>query len=175
MKTREAFFFKFLLLLIGILFSYACLAVDFTGIKKNLKNKYSEITMTDVSPLYDELSKNKTAYILLDARTPKEYAVSHIYQAHNSPNIEEALEILQGQSKEAPIVVYCSLGYRSAELVIELQEKGYSNVQNLAGSLFEWVDKDYPVYQGTSEVKKVHPYNLWWGRHLRQDYRSYKP
>ena len=129
----------------------------------------------DVSSLYRELSENGTAYILLDARAPKEYAVSHIYQAHSAPNLAKALEILQGERKETPIVVYCSLGYRSAKLVVQLREEGYSDVRNLAGSLFEWVDKDYPVYQGTNQVKKVHPFNFWWGRYLRRDYRAYEP
>jgi len=158
-----------------ILFIQICWADNFSKVKKNLVAKYPSVVMIDVNQLYQELNSKGEYYLLLDVRSPKEYAVSHIYQAHNAPNIEKALEILQAKSRQTPILVYCSLGYRSAELALELQNQGFSQVTNLAGSLFEWVDKDYPIYQGDNQVQKVHPYNLWWGRYLRSDYRSYRP
>ena len=166
---------KAFMLLTTILFIQVCWADDFGKVKKNLIAKYPSVVMMDANELYQELNSKGEYYLLLDVRSPQEYAVSHIYQAQNAPNIEKAMAILQTKSRQTPILVYCSLGYRSAELALELQERGFSQVTNLAGSLFEWADKDYPIYQGDNQVKKVHPYNLWWGRYLRSDYRSYRP
>lgn len=161
------------LVILSTIFIQLGWADNFSKVKKHLISKYPSVAMIDANKLYQELNSGQKDYLLLDVRTPQEYAVSHIHQAYNAPNIEKALEVLQ--AKDRPILVYCSLGYRSAELALELQEQGFSQVTNLAGSLFEWVDKDYPIYQGDNQVKKVHPYNLWWGRYLRSDYRSYRP
>lgn len=166
---------KVSILLTGILLIPVCWGTDFTQIKQNLVARYPSVTMVDANRLYQQLNSKEKDYIVLDVRSPKEYAVSHIYQSQNAPNMEQALKILRDKSRQTPILVYCSLGYRSAELALELQEYGYSEVTNLAGSLFEWVEQGYPVYQEEREVKKAHPYNLWWGRHLRSDYRSYRP
>jgi 3-mercaptopyruvate sulfurtransferase SseA len=60
-------------------------------------------------------------------------------------------------------VTYCSVGYRSAALAQQLQAMGCKKVFNLEGSLFEWVNQGYPVYQGEQVVKSVHPFNRLWG------------
>ena len=145
-------------------------AIDFSRVKDRLAAKYPQLPMTNVTELRAELSHRE--YILLDVRKEEEYAVSHLRKAHHAPNIKAALLLLQGQDKEAPIITYCSLGYRSAELAAQLKEHGYTNIRNLAGSLFEWVEYDYPVYRDGEKVKEVHPFNLWWGRYLRSDYHK---
>ena len=115
--------------------------------------------------------------MVLDARTAKEFAVSHIQGAVNAPDVDSAIKLIgdSGIGKNDRVLIYCSLGYRSGNLIRELQQQGYTGLINMEGSLFEWVEKDYPVYQAGSPVTKVHPYNLWWGKNLRSDYRSYSP
>lgn len=169
---RNRFKSLYILLLTITLLSPAAFSADFTRLKERLSQKYPHLTMINVTELHREL--NDREYVLLDARTPAEYSISHLDGANNAPDIAAALHALQGQEKHIPIVTYCSLGYRSAELASQLQEHGYTEVRNLAGSLFEWVDYDYPVYREENPVRKVHPYNLWWGRYLRRDYHSYK-
>ena len=148
-------------------------AIDFSHLKDKLIQKYPHIEMINVTNFHDEFHNKE--YVLLDTRTQKEYAVSHLYGAYHAPNMKEALDILQGLDKQTPIITYCSLGYRSANLAEKLQKYGYSNVKNLTGSLFEWVDYSYPVYRAGQEVQQVHPFNLWWGRYLRRDYHTTKP
>ena len=165
-------------------------ATDFDEVVKKVKEKHRDITIIGVDEVYQQLHGDGTAasssvpasstvipewVLILDTRQEEEYQVSHLQGAHLAEDITGALDILAGHSRDAKILVYCSLGYRSGKLARELRRQGYSNVVNMAGSLFHWVDNGYPVFQGEREVKKVHPYNSWWGRHLRKDYHSYTP
>ncbi|HAC62531.1 MAG TPA: rhodanese-like domain-containing protein [Cyanothece sp. UBA12306] len=100
--------------------------------------------------------------VLLDARTPEEYAISHLQQAQLSPaNLLQLRDII-GLSTLTPIVTYCSVGYRSAILAKKLQDQGYKQVFNLEGSLFAWFRENRPVYQNGQPVKQIHPYNCFW-------------
>ena len=76
---------------------------------------------------------------------------------------------------DMPIVAYCSVGYRSSELVQKLTERGFTNVKNLDGSIFEWANRGYPVERDGEEVREVHPFDDRWGTLLHEDLRAYAP
>ena len=69
------------------------------------------------------------------------------------------------------MVVYCSVGYRSAELARKLTARGHANVANLEGSLFAWANEGRPVYAGTRLADRVHPYDAAWGSLLKPELR----
>ncbi|WAL59204.1 rhodanese-like domain-containing protein [Thermocoleostomius sinensis] len=99
--------------------------------------------------------------LLLDARTPEEYHVSHLAQAQLvTADWQTHLEAVP--PKQTPIVVYCSVGYRSAQVTQQLQQQGYSQVFNLEGSIFQWANEHRPLYQADRRVQTVHPYNQYW-------------
>lgn len=111
--------------------------------------------------------------LLLDARTPEEYAVSHLPGAVRvDPDASaEALAaevgaLRAGSAPDRSIVVYCSVGYRSARVAERLGEAGVDNVQNLDGSIFRWAAEGRPVVRDGEPVREVHPYNAAWGRLL---------
>lgn len=109
--------------------------------------------------------------VLLDVRTPEEYAVSHLRRAqsvHPSNPDVEALSI----PADATVVVYCSIGYRSAAIIDDLKDAGIEDVYNLEGGLFEWANRDRPVYRGDERVREVHPFNRWWGVLLKREHRA---
>ena len=106
--------------------------------------------------------------LLLDARAPAEYAVSQLKDARLAPDLAAALRALEGRAKDAPIVVYCSVGVRSSALAEKLISTGFRNVSNLEGSIFEWANLGYPVYRGSAPATKVHPYDANWGRLLER-------
>jgi len=103
--------------------------------------------------------------VLIDARPQVEFAVSHLRGA-----VRMTPDLLAKLSKDTPIVVYCSVGYRSAELAQRLDSQGYKQVRNLEGSIFEWANEGRPVYSGKEQVHKVHPYDSEWGRLLDPSY-----
>jgi len=76
--------------------------------------------------------------VLLDVRTPSEYAQRHIDGAANIPVDELAarstdLDKLTGGDRTKPIVVYCGSGKRAARAKTFLLGAGYQQVTNLGG------------------------------------------
>lgn len=113
--------------------------------------------------------------LLLDARERNEYMVSHLPGARWIGYETFQLESLKNVPKNTPIVVYCSIGVRSEKIGRELKSAGYSNVQNLYGSIFEWVNQGYPVESGPGKpTRRVHAYNRIWGVWLQKGEKVYE-
>jgi hypothetical protein len=64
-------------------------------------------------------------------------------------------------------VAYCSVGYRSARLVAQLRQAGYTQVYNLEGSIFRWANEGQSLVSQGQLVAVVHPFNPTWGLLLR--------
>lgn len=112
---------------------------------------------------------DQSALVLLDTRESEEYAVSHLRSAQLAPTTEAALQVLRTTPKDQPVVLYCSVGYRSSKLAEQLQRAGYQHVYNLDGSIFQWANEGRPLYSGEADVQAVHPYDKRWGRLLRPE------
>ena len=113
--------------------------------------------------------------VLLDARSPEEYAVSHLPGARRVDPSADTYPALDTLAAETPIVVYCSVGYRSAGVVQALQRQGFSRVSNLEGSIFRWANEGRPVVRDGEQVYAVHPYDATWGRLLTDSLRADQP
>ncbi|GET37884.1 rhodanese-like domain-containing protein [Microseira wollei] len=110
--------------------------------------------------------------VLLDARSEAEYEVSHLWHAKRIDPDSPDLLALAEVSFQTPIVVYCSVGYRSAAVASRLLQAGFSRVYNLEGSIFQWVNEGHAVYKYEQNTQGVHPYNWLWGKLLRSQYRA---
>jgi rhodanese-related sulfurtransferase len=115
---------------------------------------------------------SKIQPVLLDARSEAEYGVSHLCHARRIDPDSPDLSALSQVSFETPIVVYCSVGYRSAVVASRLLKAGFSRVYNLEGSIFQWVNQGHKVYKDEQNTNVVHPYNWLWGKLLRSQYRA---
>ena len=110
-----------------------------------------------------------TRPVLLDARSTEEYAVSHLPGAHRVPPDADPIAGLDTLSQDTPIVVYCSVGYRSARVTAQLRKQGFTDVSNLKGSIFRWANEGRTVVRDGNPVRAVHPYDNTWGRLLNDD------
>jgi phage shock protein E len=80
--------------------------------------------------------------VLIDVRTPEEYATRHIDGAVNIPvdALKDRLgdvDKLTGGEKGKPIVVYCQAGGRAGRAKTILVEAGHPQVENLGG-IADW-------------------------------------
>jgi len=105
--------------------------------------------------------------LVLDARTQAEYAVSHLNEAVRIDSITPDLTAVSTVSKDTPIVVYCSIGYRSAKIAQQLQREGFCCIFNLSGGLFQWANEGRTVFKDEHPTQIVHPYNAMWGKLLK--------
>ena len=96
----------------------------------NNKNVYEQITPDEAKTLMD----SEEGYIILDVRTPEEFAAGHIAGAILIPDYEigeKAESILT--DKEQLILVYCRSGRRSKNAANELATLGYTNIKEFGG------------------------------------------
>jgi len=137
------------------------------AVKSAVRMNYPAVKHLTTSELATWIQSDSTPVpIMLDARAPEEYNVSHIRGAVLAPRLSDALGALAGVEKDHPIVVYCSVGHRSGALAEELLGKRYTNVYNLEGSIFQWANEDRPVFAGGIRVYQVHPYDHKWSELL---------
>jgi 3-mercaptopyruvate sulfurtransferase SseA len=80
-----------------------------------------------------------------------------------------------GIPKDAPIVAYCAVGYRSSGFAQRLEKLGYSDVQNLEGSIFKWANEGRPLACGEAPADTVHPYSNYWKRLVKPERRAALP
>jgi rhodanese-related sulfurtransferase len=75
--------------------------------------------------------------LLLDVRSPEEFAAGHLDGALNIPVGELEQRLAEVGPKERPVVVYCRSGARSSRARSLLLAKGWQRVENL-GSQGNW-------------------------------------
>jgi len=80
--------------------------------------------------------QNKSV-VILDVRTPGEYADGHIPNTILIP-LDQLPERLNEVPKEKKVYVICRSGNRSAQAVNLLQSKGFTNVYNVTGGMMQW-------------------------------------
>lgn len=109
---------------------------------------------------------------LVDVREPDEFAVSHIPGAINVPLGTTDDELLSIVRSDIPVIIYCSIGHRSAIVARRLRSSGRKNVQNYVGSFFAWANSGNPMQSVRGPEQTVHPYDRRWGRYLRRELRA---
>ena len=121
-----------------------------------------------------ELARNFSDYVILDAREKKEYEVSHLKNAIRIGFSTPDFNVVEKLPKNTPIVVYCSIGVRSEKIGEKLLKMGYTNVQNLYGSIFEWINSGHEVYDSNGKAtSKIHAYDTIWGQCLKKGQKVY--
>ena len=132
-----------------------------------LSHSAKEVGVADVS--------DDTLSVFLDAREKKEFDVSHIKNAIWVGYEDFDTLRVQNIARDEKIIVYCSVGYRSEKIAEKLVASGYTNVVNLYGGVFEWVNQDKSVVDQTgNETELVHAYSKKWGIWLNKGVKVYE-
>jgi len=88
----------------------------------------------------------KPGVVLIDVRTPEEYATGHIAGAINinfyDPTFQEKLNKLD---KTATYDIYCHSGNRSGKTLPLMQSLGFTHVQDLSGGITAWTSGGKPT------------------------------
>ena len=100
----------------------------------NQTNSYRQISMDEAVAMM----KQESGYVILDVRTPAEFAEKHIPNAINVPNETIGTdEISALPDKDQLIMVYCRSGRRSKEAAEKLVKLGYTNIVEFGG-IIDW-------------------------------------
>lgn len=91
---------------------------------------YQQISMNEAIEMMEE----QTDYIILDVRTPQEFAEKHIPNAINVPNESIGDKTIPELPREDQLIlVYCRSGNRSKQASEKLVALGYTNVYEFGG------------------------------------------
>jgi len=113
-----------------------------------------------------EFSKeNPQDFLILDTREKGEYNVSHIPEAVYTGYNNFKKKLLNDIPKDKPILVYCSVGYRSERIGEKLQKMGFTNVYNLYGGIFNWSNEGEKMLdENKAPTQNVHGFNKEWSQ-----------
>ncbi len=126
-------------------------------------------TVPLIKPAALDSLQQQRPVVLLDTRTSEEYAVSHLPNArfvnYDTFEVADVADV----AKDAEVVVYCAVGYRSERVGEALQKAGYAHVQNLYGGIFAWKNAGQVVVNTRGQpTDSVHTYNRNWSKWLER-------
>ena len=114
----------------------------FLRIVEEAKQRVHETSVDEIKAKLDRGEK----FLLVDVREESEYAKDHLPGAiHLSKGIIERDIEERVPNLQAPIVLYCGGGYRSALAADNLQKMGYTNVLSMDGGIRGWREKGFPL------------------------------
>ena len=127
---------------------YACAALALGAVLVSVPCQAAEAKPTpSIAPqqLYS-LVQAKKAPVILDVRSPKEFASGHIQGAINIPHTEVQKRLPELEKyRNQEIVVHCEGGGRAAKAEKILRQNGFTDVVDLQGSMQGWKAKSLPT------------------------------
>ena len=117
-------------------------AQRFLAIVNDAKSRIRETNVDEVRARMDRGDR----FVLIDVREESEYTKDHLPGALHLGKgvIERDIEAKVPQT-DAPLVLYCGGGFRSALAADNLQKMGYTNVLSMDGGVRGWREKGYPL------------------------------
>jgi molybdopterin/thiamine biosynthesis adenylyltransferase/rhodanese-related sulfurtransferase len=118
------------------------MAKSFQELMSDTRRSIREISLEELRGRLE----SKPAFTLLDVREGEEFRAGHIPGAINIPRgfleikIESAIP-----DRDAPVVVYCAGGTRSALAARTLHDLGYTHVESANPGFSQWKDRRYPM------------------------------
>jgi rhodanese-related sulfurtransferase len=117
-------------------------APRFLQIVNDAKSRIKETNVDEVKQRLDGGEK----FMLVDVREESEFAKDHLPGAiHLGKGVIERDIEARVPDLNAPLVLYCGGGFRSALVADNLQKMGYTNVISMDGGVRGWREKNYPM------------------------------
>jgi|SRR5437868_9582513 len=114
----------------------------FLQIVDDARKRVKELTVDDVKAKQDRGEK----FLLVDVREESEFARDHLPGSiHLGKGIIERDVEERVPDLNAPLILYCGGGYRSALAADNLQKMGYKNVFSMDGGIRGWREKGFPL------------------------------
>ena len=108
---------------------------------RKVKSQIHEVDPGEVGELLHE------GAVVVDVRGSEEFATGHLPGALSIPrgHLEQRIET-HVPDRDAPVILYCQSGIRSAYAARTLQDDlGYANVRSMIGGITLWKDRGYDV------------------------------
>lgn len=106
-------------------------------------------------------------FVILDTREKEEFDICHLEHAIWVGYDRFRKKTVKDLPRNQPIVLYCTVGYRSEQIGEILFRMGFTKVYNLYGGIVDWKNRGYPVIDvNGTPTDKVHTYSKEWSQWL---------
>ena len=96
------------------------------------------------SPEIKEVLKKNKAIVVLDVRTPEEFAAGHLKGAQNIDiRQQDAYSKLDKLNPKTTYLVYCRTNHRSGMAVDYMMQKGFKNVYQMRDGFPGWAANNF--------------------------------
>jgi len=104
-----------------------------------------DVNLEEAFALMEDNRSNQN-FVIIDVRTPEEYASGHIEKAINldfySETFKDELDTLD---RDKVYLIYCRSANRSGKALNIMAELGFSEVYNMLGGMARWEEVGLPV------------------------------
>jgi len=106
------------------------------------------LELTSVAGVQEMVETPPADLVVLDIRTPEEFAAGHLADAVNIDYYDDDFEDqLQQLDLEVPYVMYCNSGNRSSNALPVMDTLGFAEVYELDGGIQAWYSAGLPIEQ----------------------------
>ena len=100
---------------------------------------FADTPLIDQATLTKRIAGKDASLLILDVRSPEEYAAGHVPGAINVPYtyLPASISTLPDASSK-DIVIYCETGVRSERAASRLREHGFQRLLHLQGDMKAW-------------------------------------
>lgn len=129
------------------LFRSALAALALSAAAVSYASEAEEATpLIDQASLLKRIEHKDSALLILDVRTPEEYAAGHVPGAINIPYTHLPARISEiADAGDKDIVVYCAVGVRAERGAKRLRANGFKHLLHLEGDMKAWEEKKRPL------------------------------
>ena len=96
--------------------------------------------------LLERAKKMDESFVILDVRTPEEFAQGHVPGAINISHdklADRIGELMDAKNKD--VVLYCRTGRRAGMAADTLQASGFNKLLHLDGDMLKWAEANRPT------------------------------
>ena len=106
----------------------------------------SDLELRSVGDIEEIIASPPAGLVILDIRTPEEFAAGHIAGAINIDYYANDFEAQLGElDLQVPYVMYCNSGNRSSNALPVMDSLGFSEVYELDGGIQAWFAEGLPT------------------------------
>jgi rhodanese-related sulfurtransferase len=131
-------------LVIGVVLTGGCVT-DETVTPETPTRIIEDITPQEASTLIQD-NQNNPDFIIIDVRTPEEFAEGYIENAINIDFYSETFrDELNNLDKDKTYLIYCRSGGRSGNALNIMAELNFREVYNISGGIIAWKAAGLPT------------------------------
>ena len=143
MKTLKIWMLMLLgLLIVPLALLNGCFGQEDTALEARI---IADVTLEEAHALILDNLDNP-GFVVIDVRTPEEYAGGYIETAINLDFYSETFAAeLDKLDKDKTYLIYCRSGQRSGQALDVMAELGFAEVYNMLGGMVQWERTGLPT------------------------------